>query len=97
MSKVSNPKKGYRQNWVFWWRKKTEKESFADVYKDTKVNSAKKVVERQNNATMNDQGKRNSKRAKKGERNGKTLKRQKIQHVDGGGTKGGNKEAKKTF
>ena len=96
MSKVSNKKKGNRQNWVFWWKKKTEKESFADLYKDTKINSVKKGTDRENNATMRDQEKIQKGRKKVNEttKHGETKKRQ---HVDGGGRKGGNKVAKKTF
>ena len=97
MSKVSNPKKGYRQNWVVWWKKKTEKESCADLYKDTIIISVKKGTDIENNATIKDQEKETQKGRKKGERNWKTRRDKKRQHVDRGGTKGGSKEAKKTF
>ena len=40
---MSNKKKGNRQNRVFWKQKKTEKGSFAEVYKDSKY--AKKAID----------------------------------------------------
>ena len=33
---MSNQKKEGDKTYFFWWKKKTEKESFADLYKDTK-------------------------------------------------------------
>ena len=41
--KICPTKKGNRQNRVFWKQKKTEKGSFAEVYKDSKY--AKKAID----------------------------------------------------
>ena len=46
-------KKGNRQNRVFWEQKKTDKVSFAEVYKDSK--NVKKATDTENKETIKEQ------------------------------------------
>ena len=66
--KICPTKKGNRQNRVFWKQKKTEKESFAEVYKDSKY--AKKAIDTEKQ--RDNQRTRKFQMAEKGERTEKT-------------------------
>ena len=84
VKKMSNKNKGNRQNRVFWEQKKTEKGSFAEVYKDTQ-NCQESIGYRKQRDNQKTQEKRAKfKRAEKGERTEKKTERQQIEHVDRG-------------
>ena len=64
-------KKRNRQNRVFWEQKKTEKVSFAEVYKDTKI-CQESIGYRKQRDNQRTRKKQIFKRAAKGERTEKT-------------------------
>ena len=72
MSKVSNQKKGGDKTEFFWWEKKTEKREFCRLLQGYKNKFSKERARKTKQCDNEWPRKRNSKRAKKGERNGKT-------------------------
>ena len=75
------PSKGNRQNRVFWEQKKTEKGSFAEVYKDTKICQES---DRDRKQRYNQRTRTNFLKGGKKLENRENTERQQIEHVDRG-------------